>query len=47
MPDREMKGVPEHRSSVLKRSLTHGPPAHPGNTEYPSEEAERREREGE
>ena len=36
MPDRERKRVPEHRSDVLKGSLTHVPPAHPRNTEYPS-----------
>ena len=33
MPDRERKGVPDHRSDVLKGSLPQGPPAHPRNTE--------------
>ena len=36
MIDMEMKRVPDHRSDVLKGSLTKGPPAHPRNTEYPS-----------
>ena len=31
MPDRNRKGVPEHRSKVLKGSLPQGPPAHPRN----------------
>ena len=31
MPDRERKGVPEHRSNVLKESVPQGPPAHPRN----------------
>ena len=29
MPDKEMKGVPEHRSNVLKGSLPQGLSAHP------------------
>ena len=33
MPDRERKGVPEHKSDVLKGSLPQGPSAHPRNTE--------------
>ena len=33
MPDRERKGVPEHRSNVLKGSLSQGPSAHPRNME--------------
>ena len=46
MPDRDRKGVPEHRSNVLKGSLPQGPSAHPRNTEkceYPrvSEESEK------
>ena len=32
MPDRERKGVPEHRSNVFKGSLPQGPPVHPRNT---------------
>ena len=36
MIDMEMKRVPDHRSDVLKGSVTKGPPAHPRNTEYPS-----------
>ena len=40
MPDRERKGVPEHRSSVLKGSLPQGPSAHPRNTEDASTAAE-------
>ena len=31
MPDRKRKGVPEHRSNVLKGSLPQGPSAHPRN----------------
>ena len=43
MTDGEMKRVPDHRSDVLKGSLTQGPPAHPRNTEYLrlSEESEK------
>ena len=33
MPDRERKGVPEHRSSVLKGSLPQGPSAYPRDKE--------------
>ena len=33
MPDRERKGVPEHRSSVLKGSVSQGAPAHSRNME--------------
>ena len=46
MPDRERKGVPVHRSSVLKGSLPQSPPAHPRNTEDPrlSEESEKESR---
>ena len=33
MPDRERKGVPEHRSNVQKGSLLQGPFAHPRNTD--------------
>ena len=33
MPDRERKGVPDHRSNVLKGSPPQGPSAHPRNTE--------------
>ena len=33
MPDGEGKGVPKHRSKVLKGSLPQGPSAHPRNTE--------------
>ena len=33
MPDRERKGIPEHRSNVLKGSLTQGSSAHTRNTE--------------
>ena len=36
MPDRERKRVPDHRSDVLKGSLTVGPSAQPRNTEYPN-----------
>ena len=31
MTDRERKGVPEHRSYVLRGSLPQGPPAHSFN----------------
>ena len=45
MPDRERKGVPKHRSIVLKGSLPQGPPAILGTQkiEYPrlSERARR------
>ena len=34
--DRERKGVPEHRSNVLKGCLPQGPPARPRNTEEAS-----------
>ena len=46
MPERKRKGVPEHRSNVLKGSLPQGPSAHPRNTEYPklSEESEKESR---
>ena len=47
MPDRERKGVPEHRSNVLKGSLRQCPSTHPRNTEDASIAAERRQREGE
>ena len=47
MPDRERKGVPEHRSNVFKGSLSHGPSAYSRNTEMRVSAAERREREGE
>ena len=33
MPESERKGVPEHRSNVLKGSLPQSPFAHPRNTE--------------
>ena len=36
MPDREKKGVPDHRPHLLKGSLPQGPSAHPKDTEYPS-----------
>ena len=36
MPDRERKRVTDHRSGVLKGSLSKGVPAHPRNTECPS-----------
>ena len=33
MPDMERKGVPGHRSNILKGSIPQGPSAHPRNTE--------------
>ena len=44
MPDRERKRVPDHKSDVLTRSVSQGPPARPWNTEDPSIRCERRER---
>ena len=46
MPDRERKRVPDHRSDVLKGSLSQGPPAHHRNMEYPrlSEEGGKKNR---
>ena len=44
---RQTEGVPEHRSNVLKGSLSQGPSAHSRDTEMRISAAERREREGE
>ena len=46
MPDRERKGVPEHRSSVLKGSLPEGPSAILGTRKMRVSAADRIEREG-
>ena len=47
MPDRERKGVPEHRSDVLKGCLPQDLLPIIGIRNIPVSEAERREREGE